>query len=215
MVYFSNQSIKRVALALLVALSIFAVTNCGSDTAEISETEVISNDETGSGLSITDVWSRQPAQGQNMSAIYAVVNNPTDKDITITDVVTSISDRIELHETLMNDGVMSMEHRPEGFTVPAKGQFLFEPGGPHVMVFDIDPDNYPQEFDVTFIYDGGSVEVKGETRSIAGDDPHAHHDHSHHDHGDHDHSGHDHGDHGDHGDHDHGDHDHGDKEKGD
>lgn len=189
MSYFSNSFIRRVAL---VALSIFIVAlsaGCSNNQDEV----VI--------LTANDVWSRQPAEGQSASAIYAVIDNPTDKDIRITDATTTVSDRVELHETIMNDGVMSMEHRPDGFVVPANGQFLFEPGGPHVMVFDIDPSNYPATFEVTFHFEGGTFTATGETRAIAGQDPHAHHDHDHGDHGDHDH--------GDHGDHDHGDHDHG------
>ena len=38
----------------------------------------------------------------------------------------------------------------EGFTVPAGGQFVFEPGGPHVMLLGIDAASFPDEVEVTF-----------------------------------------------------------------
>ncbi len=76
--------------------------------------------------------------------------------MTIVSASSSVTDSVELHETIMgDDGAMQMVERgKEGFVVPAGGEFAFEPGGPHVMILDIDPATYPDEIEVTFTFDG-------------------------------------------------------------
>lgn len=39
----------------------------------------------------------------------------------------------ELHQTIMNDGVMMMQQAEGGIEIPAGGQAVLEPGGYHVM----------------------------------------------------------------------------------
>lgn len=56
---------------------------------------------------------------------------------------------VELHATTMADGVMTMQHLPEGIPVPADSQVNLEPGGMHVMCM-----NKQVEFEV-----GDTVEL--------------------------------------------------------
>jgi copper(I)-binding protein len=44
---------------------------------------------------------------------------------------------VELHETQMSDGVMSMQHLPQGIPVPAGETVSLEPGGLHVMCMGV------------------------------------------------------------------------------
>lgn len=178
----TQRAVAKVGRLLAVVLGCIVVTFTLS---------ACSQTEKETDLVFSDVWSRQPAEGQKMTAVYAVVKNPTDSDITITAATTEVTDRVELHETITNaEGVMSMVERPEGFTIKAGSEFLFEPGGPHVMLFKIDPATYPESFEVTFKYGDKSSTHTAEVRAIPGGD-HAHHDHGDHDHGDHDHGDHD------------------------
>ncbi|MFT6393022.1 MAG: copper(I)-binding protein [Ilumatobacter sp.] len=89
--------------------------------------------------------------------MYLTVANPTDSDITIVSAASSTSDQVELHQTTMaDDGVMSMAEVPEGFTVPAGGELVFEPGGPHISLLGIDPAEFPtNEVDVTLTLSEG------------------------------------------------------------
>lgn len=43
---------------------------------------------------------------------------------------------VQLHATIMSDGVMTMEHLPDGIEIPAGSQVSLEPGGMHVMCMD-------------------------------------------------------------------------------
>lgn len=85
-----------------------------------------------------DPWVRMPAAGQTVAAAYVTLVNDSDSDIALLDVSSPVG-LAELHETVADaDGVMRMQHRPEGFVVPANGELVMAPGGAHVMLFDVD-----------------------------------------------------------------------------
>lgn len=167
---------RAVTGVLAAAAMVLALAACGDDedaapaateavTAEGSATTMA---EAGGGVSVSEAWSRQPAEGQGVTAVYGVVTNDTDADVTIVGATTSVSDSVELHETLMgDDGTMKMQEKDGGFVVPAGGEFVFESGGPHIMVFDVDPATYPDMVDVTLELDtGDTVEFTAEVRAI-------------------------------------------------
>jgi copper(I)-binding protein len=163
-----------------VALTFSALlASCGESADEATETETDSDaavdgdasSEAEAGVTIGDPWSRQPAEGQTTAAAYGVVFNNTDDDVQIVGVSSPVSDNLELHETnIDDDGVMSMAEVPAGFTVPAGGSFTFEPGGPHIMIFDIDAATYPSDI-VTFtlgLDTGDELTFDAEVRMISG-----------------------------------------------
>jgi copper(I)-binding protein len=46
--------------------------------------------------------------------------------------------RVELHETVKNDaGVMQMQPKQGGLTIPAGGTHVLQPGGDHVMLLGL------------------------------------------------------------------------------
>lgn len=159
------------SIAVVAALTLSA---CGGDDDDADTTEAPASDDGGDAAApivVTDAWSRQPADGQTVTAIYGTVTNSTDEDITVVAATTPVTDQVELHETLANDdGTMSMREVDGGFVVPAGGEFVFESGGPHVMLFGIDPATYPTDVvSVTFEFDSADpVTVDAEVRALAG-----------------------------------------------
>ncbi len=149
------------AFVLVAGLGLAA---CGSDDASPSSEDPIS---------IADQWSRQPADGQTATAVYGVVINAGEEDVTAVAVSTSVTDTAELHQVIMNDeGQMSMSEKEGGFTIEGGASFTFEPGGPHIMMFDIDPATYPEMVDVTLSFDDGStLDFMAEVRAIGDEDP--------------------------------------------
>jgi copper(I)-binding protein len=108
-------------------------------------------------IAVSDVWVRQPAEGQTLSAAYGVIANNGDADVTLVGGSASIDATVEIHETLMgDDGTMQMQEREDGFVIPAGGTFTLEPGGPHIMMLDIDPADFGGEIEVTMIFDDGT-----------------------------------------------------------
>jgi copper(I)-binding protein len=132
--------------------------------------EMPGGEATEGDISVSDVWVRQPAEGQTRSAAYGVIANNGDADITLVGGTVSIDATVEIHETLMgDDGAMQMQEREEGFVIPAGGMFVLEPGGPHIMMLDIDPADFTGDIDVTMIFDDGTeLTVTAPVRSIDG-----------------------------------------------
>jgi periplasmic copper chaperone A len=156
--------LARRPLAVVAALALaFSVASCGDDDAGNQDTVTPSADVT-----ITDAWVRQPAEGQTVSAAYGTITNGGDDDITLVGASVPIQGTVEIHETMMgDDGSMSMQERTEGFVVPAGGTFMLAPGGPHVMIMDIEPAEVTGTIDVTFIFDNGlEVTVPAEVRML-------------------------------------------------
>ena len=146
---------RILSVAIVATLSLGAVA-CGSD----SSTDTAE-------LTVSDARSRQPAAGTTLGAVYAVVSNPGDDDVQIESATASVTDTAELHDTEMTDGAMSMFEVEGGFTVPAGGEFVLEPGGPHVMLIDIDPATYPDEVEVTFtLSEGGPLTFTAPVEAI-------------------------------------------------
>ena len=77
-------------------------------------------------------------------AVYFTLTNSGDADdtlVAITDIkieaLGDFSDMVELHETIMTDGVMKMQKLAAGIHIPAGETVELKPGGFHVMIMNI------------------------------------------------------------------------------
>ena len=137
-----GQLLAPIAIAALA----FATVGCGDD------------DSSGSGagaVNVVEAWAREPAEGADRTAVYGIVSNGTDDEITLLAVESPVGSSTELHETLVDDaGTMSMQERQDGIVVVAGGTLDLEPGGAHVMVFDVAAADLGESFEVTFVFEG-------------------------------------------------------------
>lgn len=140
-------------------------TMAGGDMAEMPGGEATAGD-----ITVTDVWVRQPAEGQTTSAAYGTITNNGDADVTLVGASVPFDATVEIHETLMgDDGVMTMQEREDGFVIPAGGTFTLEPGGPHIMMIDVDPADIVDSVEVTMIFDDGTeLTVTAPVRELTG-----------------------------------------------
>ncbi len=164
----------RGRLAAAVIVVGLALAACGSDEAGSTSAPTPSADVAAAdgAISIADPWSRQPAEGQTLSAVYGMVTNATDEAVTAVGATTDVAGRVELHQVTMNDeGQMSMSEKEGGYTIGAGETFVFEPGGPHIMLFDVDAATYPDTIDVTLEFDNGeTLDFTAEVRAIGADE---------------------------------------------
>ncbi len=91
---------------------------------------------TSDAVTIDDPWGRPSPTSTGNAAFYmAVTGGETD------DRIASASSPscgvTELHETTMQDGVMSMQEQTEGIPIPAGSTVMLEPGGLHVMCIGV------------------------------------------------------------------------------
>jgi len=84
-------------------------------------------------LVATDIVITQPMPGRHMSAGYMSFTNNTDATISITRVVSLNFEAVELHESLLEDGIAKMR-RIEELLIPANSTVSLERGGKHLML---------------------------------------------------------------------------------
>lgn len=84
-------------------------------------------------LTADSVDVRLPRPGTNMGVAYLTIENSTAEVITITSVSSPQFDAVEMHETVVAEGVSRMR-KLDSITIPAKGSLAFERGGKHLML---------------------------------------------------------------------------------
>ena len=177
-----NHIRTRTLLAPLAASAlVLSLAACGSDDDSSSDTasdttmagdmaadesddmaEMPGGEATVGDISVSGVWMREPAEGQTRTAAYGTITNDGDADVTLVSASVPFDATVEIHETIMSDdGSMQMQEVPEGFVVPAGGSFTLEPGGPHIMLIDIDPADITGTIDVTMVFDDGTEVTVG------------------------------------------------------
>jgi copper(I)-binding protein len=147
---------RALSIALAAGIASLSVTACSQGESE----EVAAEEADGiAGLDITDGRLMLPAVAGNPAAIYFTIANSSEKNITLRRADVAGAAKAELHEMTEWDGKMTMS--PVIQLVLEPGTSVdFEPGGRHVMVFDLAPDYTA----------GGSTEV---TLTVAGGDKHS------------------------------------------
>ena len=124
---------------------------------------------------ITDAKVRLPAVDGNPGAAYFTVHGGA-KGRTLVRVQSSEAGRAEMHDMAMRDGMMVMAPIASGIAVPAGGEVQFEPGGKHVMLFDMKSGLKPGDairLNFTFA-DGSTAEVAAPAEAPGGADAHDH-----------------------------------------
>lgn len=80
------------------------------------------------------VWA---TPNPRLAAAYFTLKNPGTKSATLLSVSGDAAARIELHESVEEDGIVRMVPHPEGFEVPAGGELELERGGKHAMLIGL------------------------------------------------------------------------------
>ena len=107
-------------------------------------------------ITIVDARSRPSPMSAANGAAYMVVLNGLDADVQLVSAESDISEVVETHETVNDEGVMRMIPMPDGYPVPAGGMVELKPGGKHIMLINlVAPLETGQEFDLTVNFDNG------------------------------------------------------------
>ena len=116
----------RIGLCVLaIALTLFAALPASAHEYKIGN------------LEIAHPWVRMTPAGAKVGGGYlAIENNGTEPDRLVS-ATSDVSDRVEIHEMSVKDGIMTMRMLPNGVEVPAKGTVALAPGGYHLMMQDL------------------------------------------------------------------------------
>lgn len=132
---------KHLFLTGLAALTLTACGNADTHTAL----------ETKGGIEISNAEFRPPMPGRDISAAYFTVTNHGDADRLLA-VTSPVSDKVELHNHIHEDGVMKMR-RVDGVDLPAGQDVVFKPGGLHVMLFEVTLPEGTEDMALTFDFE--------------------------------------------------------------
>ena len=88
-------------------------------------------------LGVEDAWVRLPAVSSRPGAAYFTVKGGADAT-SLLGVSSPAAVRTELHEMKHEGGMMTMAPIKD-IAIPAGGTVKFEPGGKHVMLYDLSP----------------------------------------------------------------------------
>ncbi len=141
---------------LWVLLAVAALATVGVACGNDEDAETGMDEDT---VHVSDAWARSPMQ--DVGAVYFVAHNGAEQDDRLVGVSTDAAARAEIHETVEQDGQMVMQP-VEGVTIPANDEVSFEPGGYHIMLFEL---TEPLEVDSTIsltleFEDAGRIEIQ-------------------------------------------------------
>ncbi len=88
------------------------------------------------GVEVRDAWTRPAAQGGN-GAVYFVIHSAAAEELIR--VSSDVAEAVEMHESTTNGDVMEMRQL-QSVTLRAGKEVLFEPGGPHIMLVNLEQD---------------------------------------------------------------------------
>ncbi|MFT6371673.1 MAG: copper(I)-binding protein [Gammaproteobacteria bacterium] len=110
-------------------------------------------------LSVTDAWIKNLPPAMPMRAGYMQLMNHDDNTATIVSVSSNAFKKVEIHQTINNDGVMSM-HPIKSLVVEANGMAFLKPGGMHLMLIKPTRDlKIGDEVEVVLQFDNDSSQV--------------------------------------------------------
>lgn len=118
---------------------------------------------------ITDARVRLAAVADRPAAGYFTMKGARADDRLLR-IDSAVVDKIELHESAMNGGMMTMRQLAE-VPLPAGATVEFAPGGNHAMLFGVDPRITPgTAIPMLFTFaSGATIEIEAKTVA-AGDD---------------------------------------------
>lgn len=108
--------------AFLVSLCLFSLAACAKE----------------EGLRVEEAYVRMAPVRSNPSAAYFTVRGGA-QDVNLIGVSTEVAIRAEMHETMSGHHGMASMKPITSVQVPAGSEVRFEPGGKHVMLWNINP----------------------------------------------------------------------------
>jgi copper(I)-binding protein len=144
--------IVMLALAMLVA---------GSHLAAAHEFKV-------GDLEIEHPWSRATPAGAKVAGGYLVITNTGGAPDRLVSIVSEISEKAEVREMAVKDGVMTMRRVEGGVEIPAGGKAELSPGAYHLMFMGLKQQpKQGESFSATLTFEkAGSIDVKFSVEAI-------------------------------------------------
>ncbi len=121
-------------------------------------------------LEIGHPWSRETPAGAKVAGGYLSVTNHGSEADRLIAVSSTISDKGEIHEMAVNDGVMTMRQLPDGLEIPAGEKVELKPGSYHLMFMGLKSQpKKGEKFAGTLTFEkAGTIEVEFAVDAMGG-----------------------------------------------
>jgi len=107
-------------------------------------------------INVDGAYARAVPPGLKNSAAFMILSNPDEVEHKLVDARSDVSEVVELHTHINDDGMMRMR-RVDSIAVPAGGITRLQPGGLHVMLIGLKKQLAPgDEVDLTLVFEDGS-----------------------------------------------------------
>jgi len=127
-------------------------------------------DQAPSEMTLENAWVRLPAVDGRPGAAYFTLTG-SDEQMVLVAADSEAAGRAELHESMAGDGgMMRMEPIAQVVLAPAQ-RIAFEPGGRHVMLFDIAPGIEPGDTVPLTLSFADATMLSVDARAVAPGDP--------------------------------------------
>lgn len=139
------------AVVFLVAVAMATLAACGTNGSQ--------------PVSVGDSWGRTSPEAATNAAFYLTIEGGSEPD-TLVSAASEVCGATEIHLSAVDDGVMSMQHLPDGIAIAVGETVTLEPGSFHVMCIDRQQDLVlGDEVPLTLEFaDAGTVTVEVEIR---------------------------------------------------
>ncbi len=88
-------------------------------------------------IMIKDAYARASGPMARAGAVFMVIHNHSDKDVTLIGAKSDVARTIELHTHIMEDDVAKMRQIEGGIVIPAGEMHALERGADHVMLMGL------------------------------------------------------------------------------
>ncbi len=119
-------------------------------------------DYTKGALKIDHPWSRATPHGAQVAGGYLMIENKGPNADRLVSATSEIADRVEIHEMVVQDGIMKMRPLARGLEIKPGATAKFEPGGFHIMFTNLKrPLKEGEKFKGTLVFEkAGSLDVE-------------------------------------------------------
>ncbi len=98
-------------------------------------------------LVVSDARFRALLPGQRNTVAYCVIENRGPTAVTLVGALSTSARAMEIHESRLDGNMYRMRRRAE-VEIPARDTVRFEPGGLHLMLFDVKADGEQVEIEL-------------------------------------------------------------------
>ena len=87
-------------------------------------------------ITVSDGYVKSSIPGSDITAAYMSITNHSTQKISLQKITSPLSDRIEIHQHSMEDGMMRMR-QVQSLNINANSQVVLAPHGLHLMIFSL------------------------------------------------------------------------------